>query len=72
MSFPCQICKTPQKEGTRPIKVVLDKRERVYKNSFYNDDEKLVTKSSSGWEIVKEADACQECADKALLATPVA
>jgi len=68
--FSCQICRTPQKANVHVVKVTLEKRERVYKNSYYNDEDKLVTKMSTGHEIVKEVDACQDCADKALLATP--
>ncbi len=68
--FRCDICKKVQKSGDPVIKVTVEKRERVYKNSYYNDEEKLVTKMTNGWEIVKEVDACRVCADNYLLATP--
>jgi len=68
--FKCQVCKTVSKANVGQKTIVLEKRERTYKNVHMNEDDKPVTKYSKGWEIVKEAKVCQACADNHLLATP--
>jgi hypothetical protein len=52
--FVCGICKEPQPLFVKPIKVVLETRNREY--DLDNGE------VSYGTEIVKEADACGSCA----------
>lgn len=65
--FICQVCEKNQNTAQKTI--VLEKRQRVYKNTLLDEDDKPFTKTTSGWEIVKEKKVCQECADNHLLAT---
>jgi len=52
MSFRCQICKVAQPAGARPVTKVTERRDRVY-NTMAGD--------IPGWEIAKEAVACESC-----------
>jgi len=48
MSFRCGICDDSQPDGSKPVKIVTERR----------------GKRNGGWEIVKEVDACVDCAAK--------
>ena len=69
MSFKCGFCKKVQKSNVAVKTVIVEKRERSYRNMIPVENKEtgkvmFVPKTSEGWEIVKEVAACGECADK--------
>jgi hypothetical protein len=59
--FQCGITKKRSKLGEKPYKIVVEKRERVYKRKFRDEDgnvEEVIV--GRGWEIVKEILASKE------------
>ena len=55
MSFRCGVCDDPQPVKTKPERIVLEYRSKVY---HLRDD-----KVSNGFEIVREENACKDCAE---------
>jgi len=55
MSFRCDKCKRALPSGSKPIKKIVKRRDRVY------DNEK--GEKTTGWEIVQELDLCKRCAN---------
>lgn len=49
MSFICNDCKTQQPNKTKPVKVIKQRRDKLYPNG------------GRGWEIVRVADCCKPC-----------
>ncbi|MDY6866629.1 MAG: hypothetical protein SVT56_01805 [Chloroflexota bacterium] len=63
MSFICELCGNPQPNRTQPVRIVTESRERIYPEVRDEKDPSIVLiEESQGWEIVKEVDACKECA----------
>ena len=70
--FKCYITKKLSKSGEKPIKVVIEKRERVYTRKFRDDEGELVEELvGKGWEIVKEVMMSKEGYDRYLASLPV-
>jgi hypothetical protein len=63
MSFICCFCKKAQPDRTKPIKVVLETRRKVYPVRRDKEDE-VIDKGGIGRETVKEAYICKYCARK--------
>ncbi len=61
MSFVCQICDEPQKNGIKPILVAIEQRNKTYPERRDKED-KIVDKGGSGYETVREVQACKQCA----------
>jgi hypothetical protein len=61
MSFRCEICKQPQPDHTKPVRVVTEEREKIYPPR-YRSDRTLIDEGGVGTEIVKEKSLCQPCA----------
>jgi len=59
MSFRCQKCKKPQ--GVSPIKVVTETRRVTYPVAKDSNGRDYIPE---GWEIVKELDLCEKCANQ--------
>lgn len=62
--FKCQLCNALSEANVSPKKVVLETRKRKYENQVRGKNElrpKIIV--SEGWEIVREAYACKNCAD---------
>lgn len=76
MSFKCQGCGEPQRDGNktvggryrfvpaRPRRVVVETRDRVYEPRVERHDsgDVLVDRGGRGTEIVRELDLCPGCA----------
>lgn len=49
-------------------KVVVEVRKRAYYVEYKKENEEgekeVITKNTTGWEIVREVDACDDCASK--------
>jgi len=79
MSFICDFCKKQQPPKTKPIKIVTEARSKHYlpqeiaekkeKSSRHDEEYRYERKETrygsegNGWEIVKEKNACKECAE---------
>lgn len=61
MSFVCQICDEPQKDRVKPILVAVEQRSKTYPVRR-NEEDKVVDKGGSGYETVREVQACKQCA----------
>lgn len=67
MSFICTSCEEPQENGTKPIKRVLETRDRKYFNEFQKWDKKkrkmvdVKIHIGDGTEIVREGQFCEPC-----------
>lgn len=53
MSFICQLCHLPQPNGSSPVRIVIETREKEYIN--------LHGFETIGTEIVREKIACRSC-----------
>lgn len=49
MSFRCEFCGVAQPNGTRPTRIVIEKKEKAYPSG------------TVGYEIIKEGDSCKLC-----------
>jgi len=61
MSFVCQICDKPQKDGSIPTLIQTECRDKTYPERCDKED-KLIDKGGSGYETVREVQACEQCA----------
>ena len=61
MSFVCQICDKPQKDGSIPTLVQIECRDKTYPERRNKEDE-VIDKGGSGYETVREVQACKQCA----------
>lgn len=69
--FRCFITKKLSKSGEKPIKVVIERRERIYTRKFRDEDGELVEEMvGRGWEIVKEVMMTKEGYDRYLASLP--
>jgi len=62
MSFVCQVCDKPQKDGNKPTLIAVERRNKVYPKRRGTED-KIIDKGGSGYETVREVQACKQCAD---------
>lgn len=61
--FICQVCGIQQGHGKKPIKKVVEYRDKVYPKRFADPECKIcIDNGGHGREIVKEIDVCEECA----------
>jgi hypothetical protein len=63
MSFICYSCKKPQPNRTKPIKIVLETRRKIYPVRR-NKENEVIDKGGIGRETVKDAYICKYCARK--------
>lgn len=69
--FRCYVTKKLSKLGEKPIKVVIEKRERIYTRRFRDDEGEIVEEMvGRGWEIVKEVMMTKEGYDRYLASLP--
>lgn len=69
--FRCYVTKKLSKLGEKPIKVVIEKRERIYTRRFRDDEGEIVEELvGKGWEIVKEVMMTKEGYDRYLASLP--
>lgn len=61
MSFVCQICDEPQKDGIKPTLIAIEQRNKTYPTRR-NEEDKVIDKGGSGYETVREVQACEQCA----------
>ncbi len=61
MSFTCQLCDEPQKDRIKPILIAIEQRNKTYPERRDKED-KLIDKGGSGYETVREVQACKQCA----------
>ena len=62
MSFVCQICGKSQRDGSIPTLIQTECRDKVYPERRDKED-KIIDKGGSGYETVREVQACKQCAD---------
>lgn len=60
MSFVCQICDEPQKDGSKPTLIAIEQRNKIYPTRR-NKEDKVIDKGGSGYETVREIQVCGEC-----------
>ena len=65
MSFRCQKCGDAQGDGTTPITVVIERRNKVYpvRRDAKGD---VIDKGGAGYETVREIKACSRCVPEEL------
>lgn len=63
MSFICQICQKVQGNGIKPIPLVIKSRKVSYPER-YNEENKLIDKGGSGFEVVQEVQICNNCVEE--------
>jgi hypothetical protein len=61
MSFICDCCLTPLGNGTKPIRRVLETREKHYPTRFAQDGKTVIDRGGIGREIVREVSLCKKC-----------
>ncbi len=54
--FHCELCREPSKPGEKPVRIVVARRPKEYRDRM--------GKRSIGWETTKEVQACPKCARK--------
>lgn len=72
MSFRCVECGKSQKNGIKPIMIVVERRSKNYPirygmriNRQTKQEERVVVdKGGSGWEAVREIQVCSSCAEE--------
>lgn len=69
MSFRCQVCQEPQPSRSAPNILVTETRERTYPprlsaNKARLDGVRPSDPGGQGWEIVKQVNICDKCADQ--------
>jgi len=73
LSFRCEMCKTAAEDGQKPMRIVTKtrvhehpKREKVYRRRDLEtgEIEKYDDPGGIGTQIVKEVNACKECAEQ--------
>lgn len=62
MSFRCEWCKESQPNGTKPTRLVIETRERIYLPRYDRSGAKI-DNGGKGTEIVKEMNVCSGCAE---------
>ena len=62
MSFVCQSCNRSQENGVKPIKVVIQTREKIYPVRYVGKI--VIDNGGRGTEIVKEINMCELCFNK--------
>ncbi len=58
MSFVCDKCSSPQKDGQKPYRKIVEKRSKIY-SPIEKVDGSL--RAPIGWEIVREDFLCKSC-----------
>ena len=67
MSFICKKCGKIQPNNTKPKKVIVQKRNKVYplrRENPLDPKSTIIDNGGSGWEIVKEIKVCTDCFEK--------
>ena len=59
MSFKCDVCGETIPNNIKPIKKVVETREKIYPPVLKPD--KTIDRIPVGWEVVKEIDCCRRC-----------
>ena len=60
--FKCEKCGKVTQPGDKINKKVVETREREYTSIIgYDKNDKPIYKTSTGWEIVKEINVCDNC-----------
>jgi len=59
MSFICEQCSNVQPCGSKPKKIVIQKKEKIYPIRMY--EKTIIDNGGKGWEIVKEIKVCEDC-----------
>lgn len=60
MSFVCQICDESQEDGSTPTLIQTECRDKTYP-ARRNKEDKIIDKGGSGYETVREVQACEQC-----------
>ena len=60
MSFICGNCGEAQEDGSIPTLIVTERRNKIYPERYA--DSLVIDKGGSGYETVKEIQACEKCA----------
>lgn len=60
MSFKCDVCGMTVGNRVKPVKKVIEIREKIYEPVLKAD--KTIDRIPVGQEIVKEIDCCKKCA----------
>ena len=64
MSFRCQLCGKAQPTYAKPVNLVIETRSKVYPKRYADPQCKiLIDAGGVGTEIVREVEACEECAN---------
>jgi hypothetical protein len=60
--FKCQVLKKLSKLGEKQHKITIETRNRSYERFLYDEETRkyVPIDPSSGWEIVKEINACEQ------------
>ena len=61
MSFICDVCKRPMRNGSKPVHIIKKTRDVVYPERR-NEKNEVVDRGGVGWETVNEVKACKKCA----------
>jgi hypothetical protein len=64
VSFICEYCNKPQKPKTKPIRIPIETRGKIYPVRFAEDEITIIDNGGKGHETVKEMNFCKECFDK--------
>ena len=67
MSFICEKCKKTQPNNTKPKKVIMRRRDKVYplrREDPLDPKSTIIDNGGTGWEIVKEIKICTDCFGK--------
>ena len=59
--FKCQNCGRNSRPHEKPVRVVIETREKEYVNKWYSRRKKEHEKITYGTEIVKEKVICERC-----------
>lgn len=60
MSFKCHFCKQTTTPGEAAVMIVLETRDKVYEER--RREKKIIDRGGAGFETVREAKSCKECA----------
>ena len=60
MSFGCVNCGESQEDGSIPILIQVERRNKKYPERY--KDSELIDKGGQGYETVKEIQVCETCA----------
>lgn len=59
MSFICEECEQVQYSRSKPVKVVVERRDKRYPRVEIGDE--TIDSGGSGWEVVREIIICRRC-----------